>query len=165
MKQGSLQRYHMHKQEREITDPDALLDILSEGQYVVLAMCRENEPYVVTLSYGHDRQAHALYFHTALQGLKLDVIEQNPRVCGTVIEDRGYIQGECAHAYRSLVLWGEMYVVDDVAEKKHGMEILTEHLESDPDPIRRKHLQKADAYERVAILRLDIQHMTGKQGR
>ena len=165
MSQDTLQRYHMHKKEREITDRDVLVDILNEGQYVVIAMCRENEPYIVTLSYGYDREAHALYFHTALEGLKLDLIEQNPRVCGTVIEDRGYIQGECAHAYRSLVLWGEMCVVDDVDEKRRGMEILIDHLERDPDPIKHKHLQKADAYERVNILRLDIQHMTGKQGR
>jgi nitroimidazol reductase NimA-like FMN-containing flavoprotein (pyridoxamine 5'-phosphate oxidase superfamily) len=155
----------MQKREREITDPEVLLGILSRGRYAVIATCRENEPYIVTLNYGYDRESHALYFHSALKGLKLDFIGQNPRVCGTVIEDRGYIQGECAHAYRSLVFRGEMSLVEDISEKRHGMEVLLAHLEEEPDPIRRKHLQQEDAYEQVGILRLNIQHMTGKQGR
>jgi len=155
----------MRKKEREIEDPNELAEILGKGRYATIAMCRENEPYIVTLNYGYDKAAHALYFHSALEGLKLDVIGQNPSVCGTVVQDRGYIHGECAHAYRSVVFWGEMRVVDDITEKKHGMEILLDHLEDDPDPIRRKHLKETSAYDRVGVLRLDIQQMTGKQGR
>jgi nitroimidazol reductase NimA-like FMN-containing flavoprotein (pyridoxamine 5'-phosphate oxidase superfamily) len=155
----------MRRTEREIKDPDELAEVLSTGQYATIAMCRGNEPYVVTLNYGYDRAAHALYFHCAQKGLKLELIVQNPNVCGTVIQDLGYIHGECAHAYRSVVFWGEMRRVEDLEAKKRAMEILLDHLEDDPDPIRHKHLNEASAYERVGILRLDIGQITGKQGR
>jgi nitroimidazol reductase NimA-like FMN-containing flavoprotein (pyridoxamine 5'-phosphate oxidase superfamily) len=155
----------MRRTEREIKDPDELDEVLSAGRYATIAMCQGEEPYVVTLNYGYDRAARALYFHCAREGLKLDVIAQNPTVCGTVVQDRGYIHGKCAHAYRSVVFWGEMRRVDDLDAKKHAMEILLDHLEDNPDPIRRKHLNETSAYERVGILRLDIGRMTGKQGR
>ena len=84
-------------------------------------MCRNNEPYIVTLSYGYDEQKHALYSHCAINGLKLEFISQNPNVCGTVIEDEGYIEDECEQKYRSVVFWGKMYKVEDLAEKKYGL--------------------------------------------
>jgi nitroimidazol reductase NimA-like FMN-containing flavoprotein (pyridoxamine 5'-phosphate oxidase superfamily) len=154
----------MRRTEREITDWSRIISILRDAQYAVLSMCRDNEPYVVTLNCGYDEGRNALYFHAAPQGLKIDFITYNPRVCGTVIQDRGYLQGECAHAYRTAVFWGEMHVVGELDEKKHGMQVLLDQLEDDPDEVRRQQLQGDEAYERVAILRLDIGEISGKQG-
>ena len=97
-------------------------------------MCRDNEPYIVTLSYGYDAKAHALYFHVAVCGLKLEFIKQNPSVSGTVIEDLGYKKTQCEQKYRSVVFRGKMYEVDGLAEKKHGLNILLNHLEDDIEP-------------------------------
>jgi nitroimidazol reductase NimA-like FMN-containing flavoprotein (pyridoxamine 5'-phosphate oxidase superfamily) len=155
----------MRLKEREITDRAEIVNVLCEGKYTTIAMCRDAEPYIVTMSYGYDRDKNALYFHCARQGLKLDFLAQNPAVCGTVIEDRGYLQGECAHAYRTVVFWGEMYPVETLDEKKHGMQIMLDHLENDPDEVRREQLKNDKAYERVCILRLDIQEISGKHGR
>jgi nitroimidazol reductase NimA-like FMN-containing flavoprotein (pyridoxamine 5'-phosphate oxidase superfamily) len=160
-----LVKYHMRLQEREITDRAQILEVLREGKYATLAMCRDNEPYVVTMNYGYDEGRHALYFHCAHAGLKIDFITRNPTVCGTVIEDRGYVQGECAHAYRTVVFWGEMRVVEALDEKKRALQAMLDHLEDDPDEVKRKTLQDDRAYERVAILRLDIREISSKQGR
>lgn len=154
----------MHKKEREITDPVRMRSILKKGKYAVIALCREGEPYVVTLSYGYDEARSALYFHTALQGLKLEIIKANPGACATVIIDRGYLMGECSHGYRSVVMNGTMRVVESLVEKKHGMDILLLHLEENPDAVRRRSLMDDKAYERTCILRLDIKDMTGKSG-
>lgn len=156
--------YHMYKQECEITDHNSLLDILLQGKFTTLALCREHEPYLITLNYGYDRERHALYFHSALQGLKLDFLQGNPKVCGTIVEDRGYLLHQCAHAYRSLVFRGEMRVVEELDEKKHGMQILLAHLEEEPKPILQRNLNTDAAYQNVAILRVDIHDMTGKAG-
>jgi len=72
--------------------------------------------------------------------------------------------GECAHGYRSVVLYGKIVVADGLAEKKHGMEVMLQHLEEDPRPVRKKSLKDDQAYARAAILRLDIEEMTGKSG-
>ena len=155
----------MFKGEREILDGDILREILRRGRFTILALCREDEPYIVTLSYGYDEKANCLYFHTALKGAKLLFIESNDRACATVIEDKGYVQGECRHCYRSLVLAGRMKLVTELEEKKHGFEVLLDHLESDPRAPKAKYLPDEGSYSRAHILRLDIEEIRGKEGR
>jgi nitroimidazol reductase NimA-like FMN-containing flavoprotein (pyridoxamine 5'-phosphate oxidase superfamily) len=128
-------------------------------------MCCDGEPYVVTMNYGYDRDRDVLYFHCAHTGQKIKYLKSNPRVCGTVIEDLGYVQGECAHEYQSVVFRGEFRLVGELAEKRHAMEVLLAHLEHDPKVVRARSLQEESAYDRAAILRLDIHGMTGKRGR
>ena len=158
-------KYHMRRTEREITDRAQFVAILQGGRYAVLSLCRGSEPYIVTMNYGYDETRNALYFHCSPDGLKIDFIRDNSAVCGTVIEDKGYIQGECAHAYRTVVFWGKMHIIEELDEKKHAMQVMLCQLEDDPDEIRRKSLQDDKAYERLGILRLDVQEISGKQGR
>lgn len=159
-----MQPYHMTKKEREIKDPEVMKEILGAGKYTVIGLCRDGEPYVVTLSYGYEESTETLYFHAGNRGLKLDFLQANPAVCGTVIEDLGYLKDECAHAYRSVVFWGQMSIVEELAEKKQGMEVLFRHLEENPDPIRERTLKTDKAYNGITILKLTIDRITGKQG-
>ncbi len=156
-------KYHMYKSEQELTKREEILEIISQGRYVTLSLCRGNEPYIVTLNYGYDKSKGVLYFHTALKGLKLQFIEDNPRVCGTVVEDRGYLMGKCDHAYRSVILYGTLHRVIELEEKKHGMQIMLTHLEERPDDVKRRLLKDESRYEKVEILRLEISGMTGRQ--
>jgi len=73
--------------------------------------------------------------------------------------------GECAHGYRSVVIRGSMAIVEELEEKKHGMEVMLGHLEVDPEVVRKRSLPDDGAYAKAAILRLDILEMTGKAGR
>jgi nitroimidazol reductase NimA-like FMN-containing flavoprotein (pyridoxamine 5'-phosphate oxidase superfamily) len=159
-----MNKYHMFKKEKEITDRSVLFEVLKRGKYSVVSLCRENQPYIVTMNYGYDEARKSLYFHSAFQGLKLEFLSQNPRVCATVIEDHGYKKDECSHAYRTVVFWGQMSLVEELSEKKHGMEVLFHHLEDDPDPIRARNFESDLDYKKVNILRLDIEDITGKQG-
>jgi len=159
-------RYHMHKQEAELTDPAAIEAVLRAGRFATLALCRDGEPYVVTMNYGFE-PAHAgatLYFHCANAGLKLDIIRANPRACGTVVEDRGYQMGKCSHSYRSVVFWGDVAVVEDTEAKRHALEVMIGHLEDDPDGVRRRVLADPRRLAGVTILRLTITGLTGKAG-
>jgi nitroimidazol reductase NimA-like FMN-containing flavoprotein (pyridoxamine 5'-phosphate oxidase superfamily) len=156
-------KYHMNRRDKEIDQPSLLDEILKHGKFCSIAMCRGEEPYIVTLNYGYDQQRNCLYFHCALKGLKLDFIQANPHVCATVIEDRGYKMGECDHAYRSVVFWGTMHAVEDLQEKKRAIDVMLNHLEDDPERIREKSLKSDEVYQEVGILRLDIDEMTGKE--
>lgn len=160
---GSMPTYHMRRTEREILDRGELERVLRSQRYMAVAMCRHGEPYVVTLSYGYSADERALYFHCARDGLKLDFLRENPRVCATAVEDLGYKEGECAHAYRSLVVRGEMRVVEDRAGKAHGLRVLLAHQEEDPLDTEGRLLPDDAAYERVTVLRLDIAEITGKR--
>ena len=72
-----MQKYHLrNRTNRELTEPSEIIAILENGKYAVIAMCCDNEPYVVTLSYGFDSRKNALYFHCSPKGLKLDFINK-----------------------------------------------------------------------------------------
>lgn len=159
-----MSQYHVKRKDKELIDRGEIRAILSRGQYAYIALCRHDEPYIVTMNYGYDEKANALYFHCALEGQKLDFIKQNPRVCGTVIEDLGYCHGNCDHSYKSVVFRGKMAVVDEIAEKKHGIDIMIKHLEEQPDQVKTKLLKDDKTYARFHVLRLDIEEITAKQG-
>jgi nitroimidazol reductase NimA-like FMN-containing flavoprotein (pyridoxamine 5'-phosphate oxidase superfamily) len=162
-----MEQYHLqNRPNREITSAQEIHEILKNGKYVVISMCRENEPYVVTLSYGYDPESNSLYFHSAKKGLKLDFIQANPYVCATVIADGGYVIDECAHNYRTVVFWGNMSVVEQMDEKKRGMKVLLNHLENNQTVITEK-FQKSDGYyySKMEVLKLEILQIHGKAGR
>jgi nitroimidazol reductase NimA-like FMN-containing flavoprotein (pyridoxamine 5'-phosphate oxidase superfamily) len=152
----------MRRVEKEMTDRESLNEILKGGKYTVISMCKENEAYLVTLSYGYDETKNALYFHCAKEGQKIDFIKSNPIVCGTVIEDNGYEEG-CGQTYRSVVYRGKMVIVEDLQEKKIGFDVLLNQLENDPNTTKNKFLKKDETYENSGMLRLDIDEISGKE--
>ena len=160
-----MQQYHLHNRpNREIILKEEISEVLKNGKFAVISMCRDNEPYIVTLSYGYDSEKGSLYFHTSSNGLKLDFLQINPLVCATVIEDGGYIMDECGHAYKSVVFWGDMKIVTELEEKKHGMGILLNHLEESSSIIEKKMLKLDGYYSKLEVLRLDIRQIHGKAG-
>jgi nitroimidazol reductase NimA-like FMN-containing flavoprotein (pyridoxamine 5'-phosphate oxidase superfamily) len=77
--------YAMHKlrrKDKEVTDISELRKPLLESKYVTLAMCFNNEPYLVTLSHGFDKENNCIFFHCASQGKKIDVLHNTPIVWG-----------------------------------------------------------------------------------
>lgn len=157
-------KYHMNKKDREITDSEEISRLLMNGKYTVIALCRNNEPYIVTLSYGYDEKTNSLYFHSALKGLKLDFIKENPKVCATIIEDRGYRNDKCEHHYSSLVIWGNMTTIEAIEEKKYAMDVLLKHLEANPGPIKERNFKNETVFNNFAMLKLEIGELTAKQG-
>lgn len=152
----------MRRSEKEITDEKEIIKILKGGKFTTISTCKNNEPYIVTMSYGYDQIKNALYFHCAQEGLKIDFIKSNTQVCGTVIEDNGYEDG-CGQTYRSVVFRGEMNVIEGIEEKKHGFNVLINHLERNPSEVKLKFLKNDNVYIKPAILRLDITEITGKE--
>ena len=158
--------HHMRRTDREITDPEQVGSILRRGRYCTLALVDDGEPYVVTLSYGYDEAARRLYFHVAPEGHKLDVIAREPRACGTVIIDHGYVTGECEHPFESAVLRGQLRLVTDDAEKRHAIATLVNHLEDDPEAYWSSRTWKLeDRLGGFAALCLEIDSVTAKHGK
>ncbi|MFX0057414.1 MAG: pyridoxamine 5'-phosphate oxidase family protein [Candidatus Heimdallarchaeota archaeon] len=155
-------KYHMRRIEKEISDEQEKLELLKNGKYAIISMCKDNEPYVVTLCYGYDDTKNSLYFHCAKEGQKIDFIKANPFVCGTVIEEKGYQKG-CGQAFRSVIFRGKMVIIEELQEKKYGFDVLIDHLEEKPDEVKKKFFKKEETYEKSGMIRLDINEITGKE--
>ena len=68
----------MRRQEKELTDRELLDRIIQQTEFCHLACCLEDRPYLIPLSFGYDGQA--IYLHTAPEGKKIRIFEENPRV-------------------------------------------------------------------------------------
>ena len=156
--------YHLRRADREITDPDELRSIIGKGNHAIIALSNNDEPYVVTLSYGYSEEEHALYFHCAKEGHKLDILRRNPRVCATIIDDDGFDGDICDYSYTSLVLRGSILLLSDVSEADRAIRLMIEQLEKcDPDRFYAKLHAGQRSYDNMQILKLRIESITGKR--
>jgi nitroimidazol reductase NimA-like FMN-containing flavoprotein (pyridoxamine 5'-phosphate oxidase superfamily) len=157
------QSYHMRRKEREITDKTEMVDLVSRQPHVTLAMCKNGIPYLVTVNHAYDNTSDRLYFHCAKAGKKADYIASNPRIFGQVLEDRGYVKGECDYDYRTVHFEGIVSLVDSSEERKRALDLLLRKFEPGVEPgDARKRFIKDESFGRVSIYRIDISGMSGK---
>ncbi|MHC4470000.1 MAG: pyridoxamine 5'-phosphate oxidase family protein [Planctomycetota bacterium] len=154
--------YHLRLSEKEITDREEMLEIIERESHLTFAMCRGDEPYLVTVNYAFDAAEDAFYVHCATEGKKLDILEENPRVWGQVLTDDGYMQGECNHAFRSVHFGGTAEMVTDREEMLRALTLMVDHLEDDPAPVRERLVVEGKMGD-VAIIRIRVEEMTGKR--
>jgi nitroimidazol reductase NimA-like FMN-containing flavoprotein (pyridoxamine 5'-phosphate oxidase superfamily) len=159
-----MKRYHLRRSDKEWNDPEEIEQVLASVRIMTVACCLKNEPYLFTVDFVWEPQARQLWFHCATEGRKMDVIKANPRVCVTVVEDRGYVEGECDHAYRSLILEGEARVVTDLAEKRRGLELLARKHEPQPETVLARFARDDETVRKVGIVRIKVDAISGKQG-
>ena len=120
----------MTKRERQITDEAQIREILDKSKVVHLAMCVNDEPYVVPMNYGYalEEGSLTLYLHCATRGKKLDMIQANPKVFFELDCDRMPFEGNkpCQYGlvYSSVMGRGIARIIEDVEEKKQAMSIL-----------------------------------------
>jgi nitroimidazol reductase NimA-like FMN-containing flavoprotein (pyridoxamine 5'-phosphate oxidase superfamily) len=153
---------HMRRKDKEVTEHSELVKPLKEAAYVTLAMCKDNVPYMATLSHGYDEENNRIYFHCAKEGKKVDYLQVNPVVWGQALIDGGYQQGSCDHLYHTTQFMGRVSFVEGYEEKRHALEIMVNHLDDNPEAIIEKQLHR-DSVSKVLIGRIDIMDMTGKK--
>jgi len=74
----------MRRKDREETDITEIEKILLQCKTCHVAMVEYGVPYVVPLSYGYrifNGNLLELYFHSALEGKKLNILRKNNSVC------------------------------------------------------------------------------------
>ncbi|HEY5540672.1 MAG TPA: pyridoxamine 5'-phosphate oxidase family protein [Coriobacteriia bacterium] len=159
--------HELRRHDLQITDPAEIDRILRSAEYATIALADGEQPYLVTLSCGYDALRHRLCFHVAPQGRKLDLIAENPLACATVIGDLGYKDGECAHPYESVVMFGRMRVLEDPDDVRAGMRAIIAQLESIEAAAvvwERNRLHTPEALERFRMLVFEIEDLTAKTG-
>ena len=111
---------------------DEMRQVLKDTKYVTVALCMDNEPYLVSLSHGYDQTKNCLYFHCAPEGKKLIYAKANPNVWGQAVLDFGVTE-ECDYAYTSVQFSGKLCLITDLTEKEHAMEVLVRQVSLNPE--------------------------------
>jgi nitroimidazol reductase NimA-like FMN-containing flavoprotein (pyridoxamine 5'-phosphate oxidase superfamily) len=152
--------FHVRRKDREITDADALKKVLKSTKYVTVALCMNNEPYLVSLSHGYDEAANCLYFHSADEGKKLVYIKANSKVWGQAVLDYG-VTDECDYAYTSIHFRGKVSIIEDLSEKQHAIEVMVRQLSEKPDGKLAE--IKPEKLAKTTMGRIDLDYMSGKK--
>ena len=135
--------------------------VLLRGMAGVLALMGDKAfPYAVPLSYVYDGEH--IYFHSATEGHKIDAIERNPNASFAVIDQDEVIPEKYTTAFRSVIVFGSIRIIEDDAEKLAAIRKLA--LKYAPDNTEQQHAAEIDgAWSRFCMLEMSIAHMTGKQ--
>ena len=152
--------FHVRRKDREITNTKDLQQVLKATKFITIALCMDNEPYLVSLSHGYDEAKERLYFHCAPEGKKLVFAKANNKIWGQAVLDFGVTE-DCDYAYTSVQFSGLMSLVEDLAEKQHAMETLVRQVSLSPEEKLAK--LKTEKLEKTTIGRIDITHMSGKK--
>lgn len=158
------EQYHLRRIERDMPDRADQLAVLHGQKYLSLAMVRDNRPYLVSLNYAFSEKENCFYVHSAPEGRKIEMLRANPHVWGQVIEDRGYIAGQCSHAYRSVMFKARAEFVADLAEKRRALALMIVHANPEAAAALQDRLVATSDLTQVAVIQLVVVSMGGKQG-
>lgn len=148
----------MRRSEKEITDKSAIEAIINASLVCRLALSDGDQPYIVPLSFGY--QDRILYFHSALEGKKIDILKKNNRICFEFDVNTKIIEAEKAckwgMKYQSVIGFGKAVLVENIQEKQKALNIIMNHYSDRnwqfPDKVIKK----------TAIIKIEIESMTGK---
>ncbi|MFO7676499.1 MAG: pyridoxamine 5'-phosphate oxidase family protein [bacterium] len=157
-------RWHTRHPDKAITDRDRLLAMVRAQKHLTLAVVSAGRPYLATVNFGFGEAADTFYFHCSRQGRKADAIRENPEVYGQVLDDRGYLPGECDHSFTTVQFEGRAEFVEDIEEKRRALALLIDHCEPDPGPVKTR-LLRAAGVESVGVVRVKVSSWSGKTNR
>ncbi len=150
----------MRRNEKQITKAADIEQILKQGQVCRLGFVDRNVPYIVPVNYGYQDQA--LYFHSAREGRKIDLIRANPLVCFEVDElvkmNKAASACDWGVSFKSVIGTGTAHLLTTLEEKKTGLDIIMAHYSG------RLFTYPNEMLEKTAVIKVTIEEMTGKQG-
>ena len=153
--------FHVKRKDKEITDSGTLKMVLKATKYVTLALSKDNEPYLVSLSHGYDEGRNCIYFHCASVGKKLDYLRSNNLVWGQALLDYGYAEGKCDHLYASVHFRGKVAFIDDLGEKRAAIGCMMKQVDRKPEVLMAG--LDMERLKGTTICRIDIEGMSGKK--
>lgn len=150
----------IRRKDRKIEDHEAM-ELLANGEFGVLSTCgTDGQPYGVPLSYAY-KNRH-IYFHCALDGHKIENIENNPRVSFCVVGNTTVLPEKFATKYESTVIFGNAAEVLGI-ERENALLWLLEKYSPDYIEEGKKYIDKLDTVTKV--IRITIDQMSGKARR
>jgi nitroimidazol reductase NimA-like FMN-containing flavoprotein (pyridoxamine 5'-phosphate oxidase superfamily) len=151
----------MRQKEKEITNIPEIEAIIQKAEVCRLGLAVDNTPYIVPVFFGYEN--NCLYIHCAKEGRKLDMIRQNNTVCfemevDTKITRRDKTACQWSSAYRSVIGYGKAFILENPEEKKQALDVIMRHYSG-----KTSFEYKKKAVEEVAIIKIVVDHMSGKK--
>ena len=118
-------------------------------------------PYAVPISYVY--ADGKLYFHSALNGHKVDAIRKYYKASFCVIEQDEVHPEKYTTFFRSVIAFGRIHIIEDETEKLETARMLGNRYNPNQEEALQKELE--NGLSRMLMIRFDIEHLTGKEAK
>lgn len=149
----------MRRIEKQINDNARIEQIIDKIKVCRLGLTDGYEPYIVPMNFGY--KDGVLYFHSAAEGRKIELIKKNPIVCFEMDRLLKMVKAKEAcdwgAQYESVMGVGKAQILETLPEKKQGLDIIMAHYSDRSFEYPEKMLKK------TAVLKVTITRITGKQ--
>lgn len=150
----------MRRNDKEITGADKLEEILNKAQICRIAICRNSVPYIVPMNFGY--KSGILYFHSANEGKKIEILRENPLASFEVETDIELVTSEKAcnwgMKFQSVIGQGNVIFVEDQNEKAEALGVIMEKYAG-----KQKFEFPEASLKAVSVFKIKIEEMTGKK--
>ena len=149
----------MRRKEKEIIDKSEIESIIRKSMVCRLGLVDGGMPYVVPLCFGYDNGA--LFFHSAKEGKKIEILRRNSRVCFEFDIAPEVKTGKSACAwgmkYRSVIGFGRALFVEDPEERRKALDsIMRQYADGDFE-------YSEKSFGKALVIKVEIKSMTGKK--
>jgi uncharacterized protein len=153
----------MRRKDRELAGKEELLSILEEANVCRIAVQTGKAPYIVPLNYGYSWSDHlVLYFHSAGEGRKIDLLQKNAIVGFEIDTAHELVQDAQAcnwgMKYKSIIGTGNVVFIEDENEKALALQAIMKKYGFPGHPeFNAAMLQKTKVYKLI------VEEASGKQ--
>ena len=150
----------MRRQDRQLTRAETE-EILAGGLYGVLSI-NAGDDYAYGVPFSYVYRANRIYLHCAPEGKKLTLMRRSNQVSFCVVLEAEPLPQKYSMKYRSAMAFGKAVEITDNQEKLAALIALVEKYYTDPDHIEQGKVKAAESLHKTLVLRIDVDHMTGK---
>lgn len=149
----------MRRKDREIEDKSIINSILDKAQIIRIALCYENMPYVVPMSFGYEDDT--IFLHCAKEGKKLDIIRKNNNICFEVEGDIELKDSDVpcnwGVKYQSVIGYGKAFFAEDIENKRLALNVIMKKYSGSSN-----HSFPDTVVENTQIIKINIDRIKGK---
>lgn len=131
----------MRRKDVEVTDKEWIFSTVEKCDFAHIGMVDGKKPYIVAMNFGYERSGDALilYFHSAYEGRKIDILKADSEVfvqmeCNAELKC-GDAATPCKYSYKfdSVTASGTAEFIDDENDKRHGLNCIMRHYNKQAD--------------------------------
>lgn len=150
----------MRRRDRQLSE-EQTKEVIARGIYGVLSLGGD-EPYGVPLSYVYNNGC--IFFHCALEGMKLDLLRNNNRAAFCVVSEAVPLTDAFSMRYDCAMAFGRVTEVEDAMK----LQILVDFIDryASDDGYRSKGREHAaNMRDKTMVLKMEIERISGKSRR
>ncbi|MDR2869353.1 MAG: pyridoxamine 5'-phosphate oxidase family protein, partial [Deferribacteraceae bacterium] len=135
-------------------------EIIENGENGFLSLGLQDKGYAFGIPLNYVKSDNSIYFHCAIEGVKLEMIKLNPKVSFCIVGITKPLPSVFSTIYESVIIFGNIQIITDIEAKMNALKLIIKKYSPDYMDDGIKYSSKSEP--RTTILRLDIEHVTAK---